>query len=53
MLTPASLHIANSNTNFIFAKLIYAQSKIIDSPRGVLFPVAELLLGNMAMICGI
>jgi len=53
MLTPASSHVGNSNINFISAQLIYTQPKIIDSPRGELFPVGELLLGTMAVIYGI
>jgi hypothetical protein len=50
VLTPAISHVGNSNTNFISAQLIYAQPEISDSPRGVLFPVGELLLWNMAVI---
>jgi len=53
MLTPASSHVGNSNINYIYAKLIYTHAKIIDSPRGVLFPVGQLLLGNMEVIYGI
>jgi len=52
MLTPASSHVGNINTNFISAQLIYAQPKIIDSPKEVLFPVGALLLGNMVVIYG-
>jgi hypothetical protein len=52
MLTPASSHVGNSNINFISAQLIHTQPKI-DSPRGVLFPVGELLQGNMVVIYGV
>jgi hypothetical protein len=41
MLTPVISHVGNSNTNFIFGQLIYAQPEISDSPRGVLFPVGK------------
>jgi hypothetical protein len=50
MLTPAISHVGNRNTNFISGQLIYAQPEISDSPRGVLFPVGKLLLGNVAVI---